>query len=214
MRNPLASIISGIQVNLSKERSIEEYKQCLHSVLEDAIDLEHTSTHLLELARISSKSDTILFGKTRLDEIIWQSKALVRKSNPGYSFKFEIDELPEESDKLMINANEALLKTALVNLLENACKFSPDHKANIKLSVLKNNMLSVEIKDTAPLIPESEKEQIFKPFYRMSGTSKFKGTGIGLSLVASIIKIHDARLDVKDNAEKGNIFTILFKMSK
>lgn len=50
LRNPLASIISRIQVNLSKDRTIDDYKKCLHSVLSDAVDLEHTSTQLMDFA--------------------------------------------------------------------------------------------------------------------------------------------------------------------
>jgi len=211
LRNPLASIISRIQVSLSKERTLEEYKNCLHSVLSDALDLEHTSTHLMELARISAQSENILFGPVRIDEILWQAKASVKKSNPEYSFIFDTSCLPEKSEELIIIANEALIKTAFMNLMENACKFSPDHKSSVKIIQNSDGAIAVEIKDSAQIIPESEKEQIFKPFYRSNVNNAIKGSGIGLSLVASILNVHESKLTIKNGTNKGNIFTIHLK---
>ena len=215
LRNPLASIISSIQVNLSKDRSTEEYKTCLNNILNEAIDLEHTSTHLMELARISANSDKILFDKTRIDELIWQAISTVKKSSHQYAIRFDTNNLPEDSEKLNVLANDALLKTALINLLENACKFSPDHQAQISLNISNNQYIAIEIKDSAPKILSEEKELIFKPFYRSNATNKIKGSGIGLSLVASIVNIHKAKLTISNNEDElGNTFTITFPIKK
>lgn len=215
LRNPLASIISGIQVNLSKDRSVDDYKTCLNNVLQEAVDLEHTSTHLMELARISSNSDKILFDSTRIDELIWQSIATVKKSSQQYTIRFDTKNLPEDPDNLNILGNDALIKTALINLLENACKFSFDHQAEISLNISENQYIAIEIKDSAPKILNEEKELIFKPFYRSNATNKIKGSGIGLSLVASIVNIHKAELKISDyGSELGNIFSIRFKINE
>jgi signal transduction histidine kinase len=213
LRNPIGAIIASIQVNLSKNRTEAEYRKCLQSVLEVAIDLEHTSTHLMELARISSNTDKVLFGPLRLDEIVWQSKASVKNWNQEYNFKFDTSDFPEISDQLIINGNEALLKTAFINLLENACKFSPDHIGYVRVYMKGKNMPAVEIKDTANIIPDEEREQLFKPFYRSIAANKIKGSGIGLSLVASILKMHKAELKISNYENKGNIFTIYFDPS-
>jgi len=211
LRNPLASIISRIQVNLSKERTTVEYKNCLSSVLEDAVDLEHTSNHLMELARISAKSEAILFGPVRLDDMIWQAKESVKKSNPEFSFLVDTSSLPENAEELIINANDALIKTAFINLFENACKYSVDQKALIKINTDMQHEIAIEIKDTGQVIPEEEKEQIFKPFYRSNVNNSIKGSGIGLSLVASILNVHEARLSIKKGTDLGNVFTVYFK---
>lgn len=213
LRNPLASIISSIQVTLNKERDSDEYKKCLDTILQDAVELENTSTQLMELARLSSKSDHILFGKTRIDELIWQSMEIVKKSNSTFSFTLNLDKLPENSEKLIINANESLIKTALINLLENACKFSPEHQAEINLFVSNDNTISIEIKDTAPIISQEDKTNIFKPFYRSLKTNNIKGSGIGLSLVSSILNVHHAELKISNNQDQGNIFIVIFKIA-
>jgi signal transduction histidine kinase len=210
IRNPLASIISTIQVKLSKDSTEDEYRQCLNSVLDDAKEMEYITVQLMELARLTDAGSKISLSPIRLDEMIWQSKALVRKNNPEYTFKFDTTAFPEDSDALIINGNETLLKIALYNLLENACKFSPDHSASVKIFNDHTNKIYIQIKDTAPVINEHEKAFIFKPFYRLKFSSNVKGTGIGLTLVASILKVHHATLEITNNDNSGNMFTLCF----
>ncbi len=210
IRNPLASIISTIEVKLSKERKEDEYRQCLSSVLDDAREMEHTTVQLMELARLTDTSSKISFSPLRLDEMIWQTKASVKKNNPEYTFKFDTTQFPEDSDALIINGNETLIKIALFNLLENACKFSPDHTASVKIFTDHSKKIYVQIKDSAPVIDDHEKESIFKPFYRRKISSNVKGTGIGLTLVAGILKVHQTNLEITNNDNSGNLFTLCF----
>lgn len=210
IRNPLASIISSIQLKLSRNRSIEEYVDCLTSIHDDAKEMEHTLIQLMELARLSEDSTTTKFTEVRLDEVIWQTKAAIRKDYADASFIFDTTQFPHESESLKIWANEGLIKMALYNLFENACKFSPDHIAHLKIFINNEKQICVEIKDTAPVILETEKEIIFKPFYRRNITNKIKGTGIGLTLVARILKLHNAQIKITNDGEIGNVFTISF----
>jgi signal transduction histidine kinase len=210
IRNPLASIISTIQVKLTKEGTEDEYRQCLNSVLDDAREMEHTTLQLMELARLTDTGSKISFSSLRLDEMIWQAKASVRKNNPEYNFKFDTTAFPEDSDALIINGNETLIKIALYNLLENACKFSPDHTASVKVFIDGSNKIFIQIKDTAHIIDDHEKESIFKPFYRRKISTNVKGTGIGLTLVAGILKVHHAALEITNNDNSGNLFTLCF----
>ena len=134
----------------------------------------------MELARISAKSEAILFGPVRLDDMIWQAKESVKKSNPEFSFLVDTSSLPENAEDLIINANDALIKTAFINLFENACKYSVDQKALIKINTDMQHEIAIEIKDTRQVIPEAEKEQIFKTFYRSNVNNSIKGSGIDL----------------------------------
>lgn len=214
LRNPLASIISSIQVVLLKDRDEANYRACLMSVLDEARELEHASTMLMDLARITSKSNKVLIEPLRLDEIVWQSKAAVRKNNPDYSFKFDSRDFPEDANLLMVDGNESLLKSAFINLFENGCKFSDPHSVQLRVYVANPQTIAVEIKDTATIIPDEEKEQLFKPFYRSKSNAHVKGSGIGLSLVESILKIHNAVLTIENNENKGNIFTVFMKIKQ
>jgi len=213
IRNPLASIISTIQVILMKDRNTEDYKQCLKTVYEEASELEHITSMLMDLARISSNTQQLTFASCRIDEILWQSKAAILKMHTNYIFKFDTSLYPEDAEKFVIMGNETLLRLAFSNLMENACKFSIDHSAMIKPYINPNGDIVVDIIDHAPKISKSDMESIFNPFYRSSITKKIKGSGIGLSLVTTITKLHGADLTIQNNDIEtiGNIFTVIFK---
>lgn len=213
IRNPLTSIVSSAQVILAKDRSKEEYKNCIETIHEEATELEHITAMLMDLARITSNTQQINFAPVRIDEVLWQAKASILKIHPQYIFNFDTHQYPEDAENLVIEGNETLLRLAIYNLLENACKFSPDHTAKIKPYIGHHGEVIIDIIDRAPMIQTSDMEFIFKPFYRSNLTKKIKGSGIGLSLVASIIQLHGAELKLQNNTSEniGNIFTVVFK---
>lgn len=210
LKNPLSVIISQIEVSLQNERSTQQYKETLNSILEDTKNLNEVSNKLMQLARITSDQNVVEFGEIRIDEIVWQVKSQLIKSHSDYKIHFEILNLPENERNLVIKANEALLKTALINLMENGCKFSPDHKIKVLMDCQQNQLIQIDIVDNGPGINEEDLPYIFEPFYRSPQTSVIKGSGIGLSLVSSILKIHKIQLNVFPGADGGTIFRLLF----
>lgn len=206
LKNPLTAIISQLEVILSKERTNEEYNKTLTSVLDDVKDLHEVSDQLMQLARINAINDQMLFEKIRLDEMVWQTKASIIKNHPHYKVNFDVSDLPDDPEKLYVKGNEQLLKTALTNLFDNGCKFSPDSMINVKIFITKENSIVIEIMDKGPGISLEEKAMIFEPFYRSPKTNNIKGSGIGLSLVDSILKLHNAVLDIESRENIGSIF--------
>lgn len=156
------------------------------------------------------RKSVVEFGEIRIDELVWQVKSQLVKAHPDYKIHFEIFNLPENERNLVIKANEALIKTALINLMENGCKFSPDHKIKVLMDCQINQQIQVDIIDNGPGISESDLPYIFEPFYRSPQTSVVKGSGIGLSLVSSILKIHKIQMNVIPGEESGTIFRLLF----
>lgn len=210
LKNPLNIIISQIEIILDKERSKEEYRQTLASVLEDAKELNEVSNKLMQLAKINSDGTSIEFEQLRIDEMIWQTKATLLKSHPEYKISFEVVNLPEEEEKLFFKGNEQLMKTALLNLMENGCKFSRGKTVKVRLSFSEKGIMSIEIQDKGPGIPEDELSLVFEPFYRSPKTSNVKGSGIGLSLVNSIMKLHHIHLQVASLDGSGTTFKLNF----
>lgn len=210
LKNPLSVIISQIEVSLQNERTTLQYKETLNSILEDTKNLNEVSNKLMQLARITADHTVVEFGEIRIDELVWQVKSQLVKAHPDYKIHFEIFNLPENERNLVIKANEALIKTALINLMENGCKFSPDHKIKVLMDCQINQQIQVDIIDNGPGISESDLPYIFEPFYRSPQTSVVKGSGIGLSLVSSILKIHKIQMNVIPGEESGTIFRLLF----
>ncbi len=214
LKNPLSVIISQIEVTLQKERKNSEYKETLTSILEDVKDLNEVSNKLMQLARINADNAIVDFQWIRIDELLWQLKLNLLKSHPEYKINFEILNLPEAEDQLKIKANEPLLKTAIINLLDNGCKFSPDLRVQLRLTYSSEKGIVLEIEDNGPGIREEDLPYIFEPFYRSAKTSSVRGSGIGLSLVTSILKIHKVNLEIIRPKNCGTIFRLVFSNSQ
>jgi signal transduction histidine kinase len=117
------------------------------------------------------------------------------------------DDLPS------ISVDREALATAIVNLLDNAVKYSPD-SATVWFAVeASGNDLAIRVRDEGIGIPEAEQAHIFEKFYRGSanGASATKGTGLGLSLVRHIVSAHRGRVDFQSTPGAGSTFTIHLK---
>ena len=210
LKNPLNVITSQVEVTLNKDRNNEDYKATLNSVLTDVKELNEVLEKLMQLARINFDGSTIQLQPHRIDEIIWQSKAALLKTHPEYKINFEVVNLPETEERLIVQANEALLKTAIVNLLDNGCKFSPDKDVKISLCFPEGEGPTIEIADRGPGIRTEEMPMVFEAFYRSPNTSQVKGSGVGLSLVDSIVKLHQIDLRIVSQLEAGTTFILKF----
>lgn len=209
LKNLLTVITSQLEVSLWKDRSAEEYKTTLTSVLEDIKNLNEVSIRLLELAKISGDESLISKEELRIDDVLWAARIDVLKRNSQNRVVIRFDEMPDDDDALHIQGNEALLKTALLNLMENACKFSDNHEVVVSLKA--NHAFTVlEFTDKGIGIPQEELPYIFEPFYRAHNTRTVKGHGIGLSLVQRIIKIHGGIIDVVSRVGEGTTFKVVF----
>lgn len=212
LKNPFSVIIAQIEITLDKARSAAEYQQTLESVLEDVRALNDVSDRLMQLAKITADNNVIDLTQLRIDELIWQSKDLLLRSHPRYKVQVEILDLPEEEEMLCVRGNEQLLKTALFNLLENGCKYSTDQSVKVYLSLLPDGRVKVTVDDNGIGIPEEELPLVFEPFYRTAGAGIAKGSGIGLSLVKSIMKLHHVDMSLANKKEQGLSVHLVFPL--
>lgn len=212
LKNPLTNITSQLEVTLLKERSKEEYHHTIESVLEDIRGLNQLSNSLLELARLTREQDSFTMTRVRLDEVIWDVRDFVNSIDPAYRVEVSIHEMPEDENKLTVLGNPYLLKIAFQNIIENACKFSPDRAAKVALTLVKNDLV-VEVSDRGPGIEEKDLNNVFEPFFRTDATSKIKGYGIGLSLSHRILSIHKGRIELKSSPGKGTTVRVILAAS-
>lgn len=209
LRTPLAAIIAELELALSKGQDSEYYIQTIKNALNDSKRIVRLSNSLLDFAKASYDPKEIVFKSTRLDEVILDACQKLQKKNIYYKFNFNIDESIENSDILTISANAYLLEVAIINLLDNACKFSSNNQCDILL-FSKENRVGVQFKDRGVGIPTEELESIFKPFFRGKNQMYQEGNGIGLSLTNRIILLHQAKLSVTSVVGKGTTFIVLF----
>ena len=213
LSTPLTAISSQLEVTLHKERSAAEYKKVMQSIYQDVQQLNRLTQTLLEFAKASGDPGGLEINLIRIDEVILNIPSEIIKSFPGGGVKINFDEMPEQEENLLVFGNEALLFTALKNIVFNACKYADDHRASITLRIA-GSQIFISVSDNGPGIPEAEIERIFQPFYRLAETRKPGGFGLGLSLANRIIKIHKGQIEVQSAPGKGTTFTIILPSAK
>ena len=208
LRTPLTSINGQLEVLMMKDRSTTEYKSALGSVLDDIKSLINLSNRLLLIARTSAEGPMSFNKKIRIDEILWQSQEEIIRFNNDYRINISIDDSLTDSDQMIVVGDESLLKVAVSNIIDNACKYSDDHTVDIKFRHIEKS-IEIKFKDKGIGISEEDIKKIFEPFYRGANTISISGTGIGLPLVNQIIKNHNGTVEISSLIGKGTIVTVL-----
>jgi len=193
---------------MMKDRTTEEYKNTLGSVLEDIKSLIDLSNRLILVARTSSEGPSGYNNIISIDEIIWQALEEMKRFNPSYSINVSLDNSLTDSEKIKVAGDEYLLKTAVSNLIENACKYSSDHSVLIGVG-REDKYVKVIFEDKGIGIPEEDIQKILEPFYRGTNTVAIPGTGIGLSLVNQIVKNHNGTITITSKLGEGTRITLL-----
>ncbi len=208
LRTPLTSINGQLEVLMMKDRSTSEYKSALGSVLDDIRSLIDLSNRLLLIARTSAEGPVNLNKKIRIDEILWQVQEEIQRFNNDYRINISIDKSLTDSDQMIVIGDEYLLKVAVSNIIDNACKYSPDHTVNIKFQHIEK-LIEVIFEDRGMGISEEDREKIFEPFYRGTNALSISGIGIGLPLVNQIIKNHNGIIKLSSQIGKGTSVIVL-----
>lgn len=208
LKNPLTLISSQLEVSLLNQRDPEAYRHTIRSVLEDVTELTTLTHELLQLSKVNQDDvSSLLTNAVRIDEIVWDIRDQVVRINPHYEVKVELGTFPDEPDQLSVPGNKTLLETALKNLTENACKFSDNGQALVHVNV-SQHLICIQIQNTGRPIPPTDLPYIFEPFYRSRQTTDVPGSGVGLSLVERIIRLHGGKIGVTSAVGQPTIFYI------
>ena len=199
LNNPITAIQGECEISLLKERSTGEYMEALQRISSESKRLSNLIRHLLFLSR--------------------QDEELLKNNMEEIPLQDILTDLAEDCDRIRLHiresgaqatakANPYLLKIALKNIIDNACKYS-EKEVDITLSRT-NQQTIVEIEDRGIGIPQEEIEHIFQSFYRGSNTHDYAGQGIGLSLTMKIISAYNGKLEISSEIEKGTKVRVIF----
>ena len=204
LKSPIASIRLGFETLQRKKLSEEQSHVLLKNGINDTDRLNNLVSDLLLSARLEStyQLNTELFS---LEILIEECVQLLKQKFPSAILKVNlIQEMPE------ILADYSAIRSVIINLLENAVKYS-DSVPEINIGLTSNNERCViEISDKGIGIDQSERKKIFEKFYRVGNEDqrKTKGTGLGLYIVDQIVRAHNGTITVSSNQPKGTIFNI------
>jgi two-component system phosphate regulon sensor histidine kinase PhoR len=113
-----------------------------------------------------------------------------------------------------IRFNPEQVSQMIVNLLDNARKYSGSSRLIQLRAYVRLSDAVIEVQDKGIGIPEEEKENIFQPFYRIATTRNIGGCGLGLYLVAKVMKEHGGKVEVQSEVNRGSIFRLIFPIGK
>jgi len=204
LSTPLTSISSQLQVALQRERNTNEYKQVITSIHEDVQQMLLLTRSLLEIAKTGSQG-SIELKEVRVDELLFKVMADVQKLSPNYKVELDFEDFPEDDSNLQVFGNPELLYIAFKNIMENGCKFAPDHSCYTNL-IFKDKGLVIYVHNKGTYIRQQEKERIFQPFYRSSELKQYPGFGLGLAMSKRIMGLHRGAIEVESNPNSGTTF--------
>ena len=120
--------------------------------------------------------------------------------------------LIEKCDNVLLMGSDILIYRLVYNLVENAIKYNFSDGTVTVTATQQNSQLHLTVEDTGNGIPEELKERIFEPFFRLdkSRSRELGGVGLGLALVRGIVRVHNGSILVKNNANSGTTFEVIF----
>ncbi len=230
LRTPLAAIMGELGLALQKERTPADYQLRIGRALDDANRMSDIIIGLLNMARAEYDASQIKMEKLRVDELLMDVRADLLRAKPDYhiELKFANENANENAneDWLTIHANRYLLSLAFRNLIENNCKYSPDHTSRIEIHLPqsdrsidrkidrtfdrhKNNALSITFSDHGRGMSTDEQNHLFTLFYRGESSTE-TGHGIGMALVQRILALHHYHIQVLSKSGHGTTFSLYF----
>jgi signal transduction histidine kinase len=192
LRRPL----TRVRLILERGRSNAETLQQLQLITDRAVaGIDQSlaiTTALLRLAEIENSRRSSGFGKVELADLVQEVGELYEPiaENKGVTLHINLAHAPT------VDGDRDLLMEAVVNLVDNAVKFTPEG-GRVEIALLRGNAESiVRIKDTGAGISEQERDIVLTRFYRSDKLRSAPGFGLGLNLVAAIVKLHGFRLSI------------------
>ena len=220
IRTPLNAIIGMTKIAKGSGEA-ERVDDCLEKIDEASLHLLGIINDVLDMSKISNEKFLLAEGDFLIEDMLKQVKTVIlsQTNQKQQEFLIRID----QDVPYGIVSDMQRLAQVVMNLLSNACKFTPD-LGKICLSIHKEEesdgycRLLFEIQDNGIGISEEGKEKLFQAFEQEDGSisRRFGGTGLGLAISKNIVEAMDGRIWVESEADKGSIFsfTIHVKVSE
>jgi two-component system phosphate regulon sensor histidine kinase PhoR len=206
LKTPITTIQGFVETLMDAPPDDDQYRRFLEIILSHATRLNLIIEDLLSLSRIEAADERVHFTECEIDDIVNSVVAVCAPKADQRKISIE----PVISGSRTVTANPSLLEQALVNLLDNAIKYS-DAGARVAIDIRNGNgMLRVSVRDTGPGIRKQDLPRIFERFYRTdkARSRELGGTGLGLAIVKHIAIAHGGEVTVESQPGEGSTFVI------
>ena len=207
LKSPIASARLQIETVLIRDLEKEKQNEILKNAISDTDRLNNLVENILLVSKLENDFFTVHLESCNLSDYLTENlNQTIRIFN--YAQKISLDIEPN----IYLNIDKTSFPSIILNLLENAVKYSPKN-STILIQVKKaNNHVKLAVIDEGTGINDNERKNIFRKFYRVGNeeTRNAKGTGLGLYIVHALVEKHNGSISVKNNSPKGSIFEVLF----
>jgi len=194
LRSPLSRVRNLLDVTSIEAREAQEYREAMQRAIGDLDEIIRTFNALIEIAQAEAGSFRGEWGRVDLSAIARELGGLYADQAEEQGRRLELAVQPG----LEVIGNRHLLAQVIGNLLDNAIKFTPPGSP-LKLAVSTDaDRVRVCVSDRGPGIPAEQRAQVLKRFVRLDAARSAPGSGLGLSLVGALAKLHDAQLRLED----------------
>lgn len=209
LRTPLSRITAQIENTVADPATSVKGKTFLTTILSDINHLTELISSLLILSKIDNNKNNEDNEVHRMDEILFSAIENLKRSFPEFIILFEIEESDNLDTALEVKGNKNLLEIALINVLKNACVYSDNKQALVKISTQENHLV-ISVLNTGKTLTETEQKNLFQPFMRGKNSKGTSGFGLGLRIVNRILTLHKSYITYSIPNSKENLFQLFF----
>jgi two-component system OmpR family sensor kinase len=210
LRTPVAILCGEADVTLAQaNRTEQEYREALQILGEEARRLKHIVEDLFTLARADAGQHPLAVSDFYLDELAAECSKNVRTLASAKNISVSC----ESQQELPIRADEGLLRRMLLNLLDNAIKYTAEGGSVSLRCGSENGRYRLSFEDSGPGIPTDLQSRIFERFFRADKARSRResdggGAGLGLAIAAWIAEAHGGKVELTRSTSTGSVFTV------
>jgi signal transduction histidine kinase len=208
LRNPLAGIMSGIEVLQAGAKDDPDARdRFLARLAHDAERMTRLTQSLLTLARAEAGERD---PAEVVDVMVAAAEAMDAVEPPE-----GVDLVDEVEPDLVAEGDPVLLRQVMLGLLSNACAYTPaPGTVTLRASRGAQNSVTIEVQDTGKGIPPDEQDRVFDRFYRGSSMPGGEGFGLGLSIAKRMVDVMGGRIGLRSEPGKGSTFWVRLRAAK
>jgi signal transduction histidine kinase len=212
LKTPLAAIrMFAETLRMGRLREPEKREEYLETIVNESQRLDRLLANVLDFSKIEQGKRDYRFEKTSLTAVLETAARAMeypfRRKGFNLRLRFEAG-IPD------VRADRDALLQAVLNLLDNAMKYSGDAREIDLILEREDAAAAIRVRDRGVGIPESEQQKIFEKFYRIADprNAGVMGAGLGLSLAAHVVEAHGGRIVVQSRPGEGSVFSIILPL--
>jgi len=202
LRTPLTNTLGTLETSLRYDQNPADWRDSMEVAVDELKKVITLTNGLLGLAKVTDGA--VALTAVQVDDCLLTAIEQVQTKYPGRSLPLQF--VTTENESFTIKGNATLLTTALLNVLDNACKYSGE-AVSVQLES-RSEQVTVTVTDQGRGISEADVAHILDPLYRGSNVEGVPGYGIGLAVTQKIIELHQGTMQITSKVNQGTTISI------